>query len=247
MSRPQRRYAAVFFDLDGTLVSERTGVREARLAAGRELARRGLSTAPPEAFADAVEQVIADVLREHNGHWPTWLQIGAWLSRTLERIDCRLDPQSADFAALAATYATERVERATAIRDASEALAAARRHGPLGLITNFNDGRLQRRKIASAGLDGQFEGVFISGEVGCQKPDPQIFHHAARALGVQAADCLHIGNSWVSDIEGALAAGADAIWVEEEPARTNAAPVAPRVHRLSSLAAVAEWLRRAPE
>ena len=234
-------YAAVFFDLDGTLVSERAGVREARLSVGEELARRGLTGAAPEEFVAAVEQVIAEILRENDGQWPSWLNIGAWLSRSLARVGCELDERSADFAELAAIYAEERIARAAAIAGAREAIAAARAHGPVGLITNFTDGALQRRKIAAAGLDGQFDAVFISGEVGFHKPDPRIFEHAAGELGAAAAECVHIGNSLLSDVEGALAAGMSAVWVEEEPSG-GSAPADARVRCCGDLAEVAAWL-----
>ena len=234
-------YAAVFFDLDGTLVSERVGVREARLLVGEALARRGLTSAAPEEFVAAVEQVITEILRENGGQWPSWLNIGAWLSRALAQIGCELDQQSAEFGELSAIYAGERIARAAAIAGAREAIAAARAHGPVGLITNFTDGALQRRKIASAGLDGQFDAVFISGEVGFHKPDPRIFQHAAQELGAAAAECVHIGNSLLSDVEGALAAGMSAVWVEEEPSGANP-PAKARVLRLGDLAEVAAWL-----
>ena len=234
-------YAAVFFDLDGTLVSEHVGVREARLVVGEDLARRGLTSAPPEEFVAAVEQVIAEILRENGGQWPSWLNIGAWLSRALARIGCELDQQGVEFAELSAIYAGERIARAAAIAGAREAIEAARAHGPVGLITNFTDGALQRRKIAAAGLDGQFDAVFISGEVGFHKPDPRIFQHAARELGAAAAECVHIGNSLLSDVEGALAAGMSAVWVEEEPSGANP-PADARVIRLGDLAEVAAWL-----
>lgn len=235
-------YAAVFFDLDGTLVSERVGVREARLAVGGELARRGISRAAPNDFADAVEQVIADILRDNQGQWPPWLHVGAWLSRALQQIGAPLDMQSDDFNSLAEIYANERAARAAAVPGADDAIAAARRHGPVGLITNFTDGALQRRKIAVAGLAGLFDAVFISGEVGVHKPDPEIFHHASRELGASAADCVHIGNSWASDIEGALAAGMSAVLVEEDdrppPPNLNGVVWQP------NLPALTHWLQR---
>ena len=49
----------------------------------------------------------------------------------------------------------------------------------------------------------------------CAKPDPEIFRHAARQLGVDVTRTVHIGNSVISDVEGALAAGAAAVLVEE--------------------------------
>ena len=241
MSDDAARFEAVFFDLDGTLVSERVGVREARRAVGSELVRRSLTTVAPDRFADTVEQVVADVLREHNGQWPPWFHIASWFARTLERIGCELDSDSAAFAEAAAIYADERVERATAIPGALEAVVAARRHGPVGVITNFTDGDLQRRKIASAGLEGQFDALFISGEVGCAKPDPQIFRHAARQLGVNVTRTVHIGNSVISDVDGALAAGAAAVLVEEG-SRPQPGGLAEAVVWCEDLAAVARWL-----
>ena len=215
MSDNTARFEAVFFDLDGTLVSERVGVREARCAAGSELVRRGLTTVAPDGFADTVEQVVADVLRENGGQWPPWFDKAGWLARALKRIGCELDPDSAAFAGALAVYADQRIERATAIPGALEAIVAGRRHGPVGVITNFIDTDMQRRKIASAGLEGQFDALFISGEVGCAKPDPEIFRHAARELGVNVTRTVHIGNSVISDVDGALAAGAAAVLVEE--------------------------------
>ena len=241
MSGGAARFEAVFFDLDGTLVSERVGVREARCAVGSELVRRGLTTVAPEGFADAVAQVVADVLRENGGQWPPWFDMAGWFARALKRIGCELDPESAAFAGVLAIYADERIERATAIPGALEAVVAARRHGPVGLITNFTDGDMQRRKIASAGLEGQFDALFVSGEVGCAKPDPEIFRYAARQLGVDVTRTVHIGNSVISDVDGALAAGAAAVLVEEG-SRPRRDGLDEAVVWCEDLAAVVRWL-----
>ena len=241
MSDDAARFEAVFFDLDGTLVSERMGVREARCAVGSELVRRGLTTVAPKGFADAVAHVVVDVLRENGGQWPPWFDMAGWFARALKRIDCELDPDSAAFAGVLAIYADERIERAAAIPGALEAVVAARRHGPVCVITNFTDGDMQRRKIASAGLEGQFDALFISGEVGCAKPDPEIFRHAARQLGVDVTRTVHIGNSVISDVEGALAAGAAAVLVEEG-SRPRPDGLDEAVVWCEDLAAVVRWL-----
>ena len=241
MSGDAARFEAVFFDLDGTLVSERMGVREARCAVGSELVRRGLTTVAPDRFADAVAHVVADVLRENGGQWPPWFDMAGWFARALKRIGCELDPDSAAFAGVLAIYADERIERATGIPDALEAVVAARRHGPVGVITNFTDGDLQRRKIASAGLEDQFDALFISGEVGCAKPDPEIFRYAARQLGVDVTRTVHIGNSVISDVDGALAAGAAAVLVEEG-SRPRPDGLDEAVVWCKDLAAVVRWL-----
>ena len=234
------RYAAIFFDLDGTLVSERSGVREARLAAGRTAVEQGVEGLTPESFTAAVETAIAGIMAEHGQNWPPWLTVPVWIDRALQLLEADGQPQPV-LAAIAGTYRQERIARAAAIPGAREAVEAARRLAPIAVITNFNEAGQQHEKIAAAGLAGLFEHVFISGEIGHAKPDPRIFQHAAKMLGVTVEDCVHIGNSWQSDVEGALNAGADAIWFEED-ARPGLQSPDPRVPRFESLAEVAAHL-----
>ena len=237
-----KRYAAIFFDLDGTLVSERAGEREARLAAGCTARELGLCGAAPREFADAADAAYAEIMEEHGHAWPQWMTDAIWLGRTLDRLDAAGAGQQ-DLAEVAAAYKEERLAHIAAVEGARGAVEAGRRHGPVAVISNYTEPEQQRLKLAAAGLAGHFEHVFISGEVGRAKPDPRIFEHAAGALGVPVGDCVHIGNSWESDIVGALSAGADAIWFEEE-ARPGVQSRDPRVPRFESMADVAAHLER---
>ena len=234
------RFAAVFFDLDGTLVSERTGVREARTAVGARLIELGLCQKPASAFADTIEMVIGGILEDNDWQWPLWLHTAEWLKRSLAVAEVTVSED--EFGALADVYRNERSDRAAAIDGWPEVLAAARRHGPIGLITNFSDGPMQRDKIRGAGLEGQFDGVYISGEVGVWKPEPGIFEHAARDLGVDPRDCVHIGNNIQSDVEGALAIGMRAVLVEEDD-RARPDGLHHDVVWCEDLHEVAVWLR----
>lgn len=42
------------------------------------------------------------------------------------------------------------------------------------------------------GLAGFFEVYAISAVLGCNKPDPRMYHHASEALGLEPADCLFV-------------------------------------------------------
>ena len=101
---------------------------------------------------------------------------------------------------------------------------------------------MQREKIRGAGLEGQFDGVYISGEIGVWKPEPGIFAHAAQDLGVDPGACVHIGNNIESDVMGALSAGLSAVLVEEDD-RERPPSLDPRVVWCENLNAVAAWLR----
>lgn len=54
--------------------------------------------------------------------------------------------------------------------------------------------------------EGAFDAVIISGRVGMRKPDPEIYHHAANALGVPPEQCVMV-DDLVHNIRGAVAAG----------------------------------------
>jgi len=45
--------------------------------------------------------------------------------------------------------------------------------------------------------------VIASTDVGACKPDPRVFSEVVRSTGVPAAAILHVGDSWVMDVEGA--------------------------------------------
>ena len=83
---------------------------------------------------------------------------------------------------------------------------------PLTVVTNgFVE--VQYEKFDKSGLRDCFAYIVLSEEVGCQKPNPRIFEEALRMNGLQAEDVVMIGDSWNSDIQGAINAGIDQIWV----------------------------------
>jgi putative hydrolase of the HAD superfamily len=86
------------------------------------------------------------------------------------------------------------------------------KHCKLGIVTN-GDSKQQTAKLTRTGILNYFQAVIISDEVGAAKPEPKIFLDACRALEVSADDCTFIGDRIDLDIEGSIAAGMDAIWL----------------------------------
>ena len=52
-----------------------------------------------------------------------------------------------------------------------------------------------------------FEKLFISSEIGFEKPSQEIFREVERVLGTSPKDMLHLGDSYSRDLQGALSAG----------------------------------------
>lgn len=118
--------------------------------------------------------------------------------------------------------------------DAAATLAALHSRGlRLAVLSNW-DARLHR-VIAGLGWTGWFTGgVFVSSELGAEKPDPLIFSRAATRLGCAPAEILHIGDSPRQDAEGALRAGWRAALVGEG-SESNAPVGAIALRRLGEL------------
>jgi putative hydrolase of the HAD superfamily len=92
---------------------------------------------------------------------------------------------------------------------------------PAGLVTALD--RLRARGVHVAvvsnsegmleplfeklGVRGALDAVIDSAIVGVEKPDPRIFHLALDRFGVPAERALHLGDNFMTDIQGGRAAG----------------------------------------
>ena len=94
------------------------------------------------------------------------------------------------------------------------ALEQTRELGRLALLSNtqrFDMGLLDR-----LGLAAHFRVKGLSAELGALKPEPEAFERMQQKLGLFPGNLVMVGDSWKDDVEGALAAGWTAIWVNRE-------------------------------
>jgi putative hydrolase of the HAD superfamily len=75
----------------------------------------------------------------------------------------------------------------------------------LGVVSNF-DGRL-RFILEHLGISKYFLHVFVSSELGADKPDPEIYRRALRLMNLKPSEVLHVGDDPKRDWEAATAAG----------------------------------------
>ena len=75
----------------------------------------------------------------------------------------------------------------------------------LAVISNF-DGRL-RFILEQLGISKYFRLIFISSELGADKPDPEIFRRALKFIDLKPNEGLHVGNDSERDWKAAAEAG----------------------------------------
>jgi putative hydrolase of the HAD superfamily len=75
----------------------------------------------------------------------------------------------------------------------------------LAVISNF-DGRL-RFILEHLGVSKYFTYVFVSSEIGADKPDPAIFRRALKFMNLQPKEVLHVGDDSERDWKAAAEAG----------------------------------------
>ena len=71
----------------------------------------------------------------------------------------------------------------------------------------------QQKKLRVSGLDKIFDEVYISEDVGAEKPNREYFDFVFREAGItDPKEVLVIGDSLTSDMRGGEIAGADTCW-----------------------------------
>jgi putative hydrolase of the HAD superfamily len=77
----------------------------------------------------------------------------------------------------------------------------------IGLISNVNSRGQVPANLELYGIRHYFDPIILSSEYGRRKPDPAIFHYAARLANVPTGECVYIGDRISRDILGARKAG----------------------------------------
>ena len=199
-------YRYALFDADNTLL-DFTRAEDAALRAC--LAARELP---------ADDETVALYSRINEGHWKR-LEQGLTtrdrlkverFSDFLRAMDRPADPHAA--ATMAADYIAALSAQAPLIDGALDLIRALHGHCRLYIITNGITS-VQRSRFGGCPLAPYFDGVFISEEMGCAKPEPIFFDRVAAAIpAFDPAMALVIGDSLTSDILGGIRYGLDTCW-----------------------------------
>lgn len=73
------------------------------------------------------------------------------------------------------------------------------------------------QELEQTGLVPYFDGILISSDEGCMKPDPDFYDILCDRYQLKKEECVMIGNELKSDMAGAKAAGIDGFYINRYP------------------------------
>lgn len=204
---------AVFFDIDDTLLDTSSFAALARHAAIESMCENGLPLDGDEAF-----DMLMDIIKEKGSNYDKHFNI---LTKEV------LGKEDPFLIALGmTTYHNVKFSLLRPFPRTSAILIYLKSKGyKLGAITNGITIK-QWEKLIRLNLHHFFDIVITSEEVGCSKPDPEIYEEGLRRIGCRAEKSIMIGNKLDIDCMGAVNAGMSAILVNsnlppEEVERVN--------------------------
>ncbi len=116
---------------------------------------------------------------------------------------------------------------------AEEALIALSRHYRLFLVSN-GTAIVQKGRLDSSGIRKYFEKIFVSQEIGANKPSLDYFNPVfAQIPDFEKSRAIIVGDSLGSDIQGGINAGIATCWVN--PHHTPANPRIPADYEIEAL------------
>jgi len=146
-----------------------------------------------------------------------FVQVDERLRNILERLDADLtEPLRlkvlTDFQEFALADPPELVE---GVIDTLRTLSSSLK---MGIIcdSGYTPGRILRRVLAKRGVLKFFKVAVFSDENGYNKPHGSMFNKAFSGLDVEPSEAVHVGDTFVTDIVGAKAAGMKAVWLNAQ-------------------------------
>ena len=203
---------AVFVDLDNTLVDTDDASCQADSVAAEFLTgEKGVpnSKIVVETFRSLLRQSPSDPKSRLNeneyrsNHWKTALESSIDDEKRLPIVAREVYE----------VWRRARLEHLVPPREILDVLVRLRKEGYKLLLLTNGPSIVQWEKIRATGVSPYFDSVVVSGDCRWEKPDARIFEHSLRLVGVDACECVMVGDSLETDIRGGINAGlAGTVW-----------------------------------
>ncbi len=186
----------VIFDCDGTLVDS-----EPLANLGLEIMLRDYG----------VQRTAASLEREYKG----WKLANVCASLEAHHTIALRETFVPEYRALLAKLFDERLEAIPGVEQALASIALPK------CVASSGPPEKIRQTLRLTGLDRFFgKNIFSSYVIGSWKPDPELFLHAAKAMGFAPESCAVVEDSELG-IQAARNAGMQAYWYTSEPIKSD--------------------------
>uniref|UniRef100_A0A3Q4B0V3 Uncharacterized protein n=1 Tax=Mola mola TaxID=94237 RepID=A0A3Q4B0V3_MOLML len=205
---------AIIFDLDNTLIETSRASEVAIQKVMTELLKSTL------ALDDGTISTICDKFNQKLFHESSdasaggsidELRVGHWVKSIQEAAGSCSTPSLAS--QCYHLWKHTRLEVLSLSPETGNLLRRLRSSYKVLLLTN-GAAQVQREKVKAVGCEEFFDHIVVGGEHAEQKPSPSIFTLCFDMLGVEARDCVMVGDSLDTDIQGGFNAGVRAtVWI----------------------------------
>ncbi|MBE6872128.1 MAG: noncanonical pyrimidine nucleotidase, YjjG family [Ruminococcaceae bacterium] len=195
------KYKHLLFDADGTLFDFKKSEKDCFL----QVSSKFIPGVEPERTYERYHKINDDL-------WKA-LERGEITRERLQvqRFETLLSELSLDIsqgAQMNKTYMSLLAQSVYLIDGAKQICEELSKRYTLWIITNGTASN-QHGRFDKSGIKQYFKGIFISEEIGYQKPRPEFFDAVKAHIGADESEMLIIGDSLSADIAGGKAAGID--------------------------------------
>ncbi|XP_062851331.1 N-acylneuraminate-9-phosphatase [Trichomycterus rosablanca] len=205
--------SAVLFDLDNTLVDTAGAGRVAIQQVCERLKDKVNHTNLKNICERFARKVLQETYDPSSGQTIDEVRINHW-HEALQEAEGK-DPGRALASDCYYTWKNTRLQALALSPDVLAMLKELRSSYKLLLLTN-GETQTQREKIEALKCEGLFDAVVVGGEHAEQKPAMSIFTHCFELLRVKPQNCIMVGDSIDTDIQGGINAGVQAtVWINK--------------------------------
>ena len=202
----------LLFDLDGTILDFKKGEENSLRKSLRKF-----NISADDGICTLYSAVNDSLWKEYEKGTISQDEIKA---RRFEIFLRKIGRSDVDYAKLAKLYQENLSNEAIMIPGAIETLGRVKgKKGISSFIITNGTPSVQRSRIEKADIGKYFDDVFISREIGFQKPDVRFFDYVLEKIKGVREKSIVIGDSETSDIKGAVNAGMRSIYIGKERSR----------------------------
>lgn len=212
------KYQNYIFDLYGTLIDINTDEWSAKLWKkmallygyyGAEYTYRELGCA----YGELVDKEKAAVMKRH----PEYSVIDIKIEKVFRRLFTRkgVNPKNAtvlEFCEVFRCFSTKYIKLYDGVTDLLDTIKA--NGGKIYLLSNAQR-TFTENELNMLGLTEYFDGICISSDEECSKPDRHYFSILFDRYGLKKSESIMIGNDFRSDIGGAADFGIDSLYIHQ--------------------------------